>query len=544
MNYCQWATWLAVVLHALALQGCSIFHSPAKEALGKAANTAWKASDVRKVVDTAGMQFEELHQRELEAIARSAALRKAFELQGLVDGYNLTLEGAEAFLQERAEIKPGKFPCATVAVTKVCRFDSALMGQVIKASGSVASFEEDVARLDGIARFAGLPHGLPACSVVSGEDKAAAEKARAGVTDWVANGKLTQVVAPLGPYGEKFFSACDELVLKQAKRRKVLGESGGNDLSGQLDRVDRLKGQIAAFRAQAASKEQNLAAAETAADEEAKKVSSLKALQEKIGNLQKAAKDIITAAQLAPNNPFLAELAAKVKKDSILDFFKAVKAAEPGKAPPETSPKAAKALVLFANAVDKNKERMEVAYGYSAVAMVLEERLAEIEEQRAARQGAVLKQHLALATEMAAAMVSSLQGYSKASALLSGIADRYPGANLHAALVGKPVVAAGAANAAPMPADDRMRLWEGVGGYLYSHGEALQRTKMVQAQEIALERAERIKQSELNLAVWDASVSTSMDLLEQWSAMGLKADDFYKFAHAFFTAAIAAGVNK
>ena len=89
--------------------------------------------------------------------------------------------------------------------------------------------------------------------------------------------------------------------------------------------------------------------------------SALKGTQQSIGGLESAVGKLKSLAELAPDNPFAKDALLDLKQESLASFFKAIKDAKPGEAPPAGGGKVATALILFANFSDKNNARIAAA---------------------------------------------------------------------------------------------------------------------------------------------------------------------------------------
>jgi hypothetical protein len=560
--------WLEILLCASALQGCALMHSPAKEMLGKEAKDAWEKTDLRKPVEVARTNYEGIYTRQMVNIDDLKNLNRDNLTLQLAVSYAKTVEQGVSTLQAQANISEKTYPCKVDAKLGYCSFASHDFSKQFSVVEKNLKNKKDIWRSLFASAHRQTGKSLPSCAQWMAADGRAKKP-------WLEMlSKDAGLAGDLGPQGSLVTSTCTDWLAQEAELRKLLGSSGdvaapGADwavllkpktLPAQLDKVDALQLKLDELKAQAAQAQDAVAKAEEAgkaADDAAQTESALTKLQEATAKFEAAADKVLKASAKFPNNPFLKDLTLKLKKDSLSAFFKTVKDAKPGESPPATSGKAAAAAVLFSNYFDTTTKRLKEAQEFGLAALALEEQLAEIERQRVQREIAVQEQRIKLAQMKVEVMQKQLEEYLKADGYLTTFVDRHPGANLHDALLGKPVDHRCPEKAAkpdpcyqkervtaPATADARTSLWLGFGTYMQAQVTYPHRLQQLTTQEQALESADRLAASELNLQVWDTVVTSNINQLAHWASFGITKDEFQKAINNVLTGLIAVGVLK
>lgn len=347
----------------------------------------------------------------------------------------------------------------------------------------------------------------------------------------------------------------------KSARMAVLGDKPKNLLLDQKAKVEALQVELDAKRLEAQLAIAEVKKAQADADADHENDSALKGAQDSIAALEKAVGQLkVLAERAAPANEFAKDALLDLKRDSLTAFFKAIKDAKPGEAPPAGSGRVATALILFANFSDKNNARIAVAENVGMESLALQEQLTKLEGQRVKRVIALLEQGVKLEQARFDAMVAQLDAYIKADAFVQSFKleiaadprtsllafDTLP---LQTALLGKariecPKCKGKAPTVVEVPPEVRSQLYRGIAGYLNTAVTYQPLMYRLEVQETALSQSGRMDAAEINVQTWNAVLSSNIQQLKTWSEFGITKDDFQKGLNNLFTGLIAVGVLK
>lgn len=572
------------------LQGCAFMHSPAKEALGKDVKDTWTKAqaELPKPVAAARENYEGIHTRQLAALDDLKTVTRDSLLLQTAVGYDRTVEQHIGSLQKAAGISSATHPCKDVG--GYCSFAESDFWPSYRAVRLALKNNRDIWASMNLSAQRAVGKALPSCDAWVDPDGKVKKL-------WVElSAKDAAILGELGPNASGLTDVCTKMVANQAKLKKLLQASaaepvdpkqalkilaapnapsteqreaalqvlfGTDTIPSQMQKVDELQGQLTALKKHAQEAKDAVDKAEAAgkeADEEEKKSPQTagQKLESASREFAKAAEKVLAAEKQFPNNPFVKDVALVFKSESLTAFFKSLSKAAAGEAPPAGTGKAASTAILFANYFDKQTARFKATEQYGLATLALEEQLNAFEQQRNKHDIDVLEQRLKLAQQKLVVLETALQHYITADGHLQVFLKQYPGARLHDALMGsatfKQSCPAGVSEAdpcykkkevlAPANTNARTSLWMGLGMYIQSATMYPHQFRQLTENEMALDRADRMAASELNLHVWDAVLTSNVNQLEAWSKYGITTDEFQKGLNNVFTALIAAGVLK
>ena len=249
-------------------------------------------------------------------------------------------------------------------------------------------------------------------------------------------------------------------------------------------------------------------------------------IKEKLGRLLKV------------QDAFHLELLSKTKQDALNAFLATLVDAKDGVAPPATTPKAAMAVVLFAQFFDESTSTLKKVDEVSLVPVVLEREVARFQQEAAAVDVRAQKERVALLEQKARALRKQVEYFLRSEDARGKLAADTMSAKLPPALLSSPV------QGAKLVADDeRQRLWLTLASYLQADA-AQAEVVSVDLRLAATDRAALLAYTEANINAWRTLIDAHVNQLGAWSKAGIKASEITAAVQALAAWWIGYGVNK
>lgn len=518
----------------MGLSGCAMY-SETRDAQGKAAKESWAKVDLGAQTSIARKNLTQLYELQLTTEDQSRDLRQDALVRALAQSYGKPMQGALVDLQSALGIVPGMYPCtvapiAANAPAAPCSFQPTFASWREHRDRELLQQDMWVSLDALVTRFVGTP--LPSCAGWTSQPTVQAS--------WTKQFETSKELRAAVPGGVNRVSAiCDELIKAQSARIDLVKGIAPNsawpmELARALTEqkaLDDLRAQALAVAAEVRAAKKALEEAEDADD-----LSRLDEVKKAAERLEMAVAQLKALADLAPGNPILKDMLLDAKQDSLNAFLKTVKDAKPGEDPPAASGRAATAVVLFANFFDSTSKRLKKAEEFGLAGLVLERRLAEIEQARVQRAIQVQQQRISLTKARAAVAEDQLHAYMTADAHWSKLPAEVMRMPVHQALLGDGVSAPG-----PTVRED---LWTALGIYLDAGTRLDAAMHKLALQQISLDRMEAVSASETSLQSWAALIGSNVDQLAAWSASGVRKEHLSQLVNGVSAVFIAYGVNK
>lgn len=536
---------MAAILGCLSLQACgSMLYSETRDGQGKAAKEAWGKVDLAGQTSVARQNLTQLQDLRQATISQNELFQREALALSLGKASDETIRDVFSNTQQMLQVNLAGVDCTkliSVPVSAIgskpdyCSF-SGIQKQwsnVVDGRGGLRSLNAVWdAKASTIEREFGSP--LPTCT----QWLDPAQKLEAA---WMkkANGDARLLLLLTPPIGDGVTGLCRKIVEQEQARSKLISATMSKSaLAAAITRYGKLRDDLAALKVQAAGSKQpvDAAKAEVAKRQEADdgNGSNLVAIKQASANLAKAVGGLMTVAAQFPDNDYLKDALAEIKQESLNDFLKSIKDAKPGEAPPADTGKAAAAVILFADYFDQTSKRLKATADYGLAAMVLERKLAELEQARVQRAIAVNEQRVELAKRTIQVLELQLESYLTADAYATQAIDAAGSRIFRTFMQGK------------TGADVQTREWVvaaivglSEGGITYA--AELDRLK---AQENALQRLNALTASEMSLQAWSTLISSNVEQLAVWAGTGVKQEQLSQLINNLAAVFIAHGVNK
>jgi len=527
-----WLTLLA--LAALNFTGCAMY-SETRDAQGKAAKEAWGKVDLEGQTSIARKNLIALYDQSLSAIENFGQLQQDFLVTGLALSYGRSAHAALVDMQAKLGVAPSEYPCAIASVdaTKYCSFSN------IARAWDDARLKERTA----LNQWKGLKNDIelvtdltiPTCTAYA----SGAQSVAALIQKLQKEPKISKIVVDekfgLGPICNSWAAAREEkkaLVTKQSPNSLWLSAIAVDEAEQKKLSGLRAEALLASAEVREAMSDADSASTETGWESENSKLAKV---QKTTAKLASTVTTLLNLAKHAPDNLFLKEVVLDAKLESLNAFFKSLKDAKPGEDPPAPTGKAAAAVILFSNYFDETGKALKRAQGYGVAGLVLERRLAEIEQERVKRKIAVQQQQVALTEAIAQLTEQQLDVYIDADITFSMLSDDSREAQVHTILVG---------NDSKVTPRDREFYYRSITAYIDSGPLISTAIEKLKAQSTSLMRMDAVTASETSLKSWSALIGTNVDQLAIWAASGIKSEHILQFINSLAAVYIAYGVNK
>lgn len=545
---------IAAIVGCLSLQACgSMLYSETRDGQGKAAKEAWGKVDLAGQTSIARQNLTQLQATRQATIDQNELFRRNALALSLGKASDETIQETLARTQETVKIDLSGIPCDNTPVPEkaYCSLGSLRTAWTEIVDGTEARKYADGLRslnavwetkASAIERAFGSP--LPTCTEWLDPQKKlpATWKKKEGSDPY-----LQRLITP--ELGDSVTDLCGKIQKQeQARNQLITGRLPASALAAAITRYDTLRSALAARKAKASQKTQPVeeAMAEVATAKAAKdKASDAKASETEqkalLATLQMASDKLAAAVTLLadaseklPDNDYLKSAVAELKQESLNDFLKSIQDAKPGEAPPADTGKAAAAVILFADYFDQNTKRFKQSDEYGLAGIVLERKLAELEQARVQRAIAVDEQRVELAKRIVQVLELQLESYVYADAFASKAIKAAGTKTFRTFMVGKEAATVGTRKDV---AAAIARLSEGG----ITHAADLDRLK---AQENALERLNALTSSEMSLQAWNTLIGSNVDQLAVWAGSGIKQEQISQLINNLAAVFIAYGVNK
>lgn len=536
---------VAALVGCLSLQACgTMLYSETRDGQGKAAKEAWGKVDLAGQTSIARQNLAQLQSLRQATISQNELFQREALALSLGKASDETIRDVFANTQQMLQVGQAGVDCARRILAPVSatggKPEYCSFGDLQKQWSAVMDGRGGLRPLNAVwdakARAIEREFGSPLPTCTHWLDPA--KKLEAAWTK-KANGdaRLLSLLTP--PVGDSVTGLCTKIATQEQARSNLISATMSKSaLAAAITRYGKLRDDLAALKVKAADSKQPVDAAKVevakqqAADDG--EGSNLAAVKRASANLATAVDGLAKVAAQFPDNDYLKNALAEIKQESLNDFLKSIKDAKPGEAPPADTGKAAAAVILFADYFDQTSKRFKASADYGLAAMVLERKLAELEQARVQRAIAVNEQRVDLAKRTMQVLELQLESYLTADAYATQAIDAAGPRMFRTFMLGN--------TAADLQTRERVAaaiVGLSEGGITYA--SELDRLK---AQENALERLNALTASEMSLQAWNTLIGSNVDQLAVWAGTGIKQEQISQLINNLAAVFIAYGVNK
>lgn len=484
-------------------------YSETRDAQAKAVKEAWGKVDLKRQIEVPRANLASLLSQQLTAQKSISEVRRDALIQSLTFGNDETVRDSLAKFTDLLD-RAGAFGCT--ALDGTCWAEN--KGHRTEWNNSVATANTYREKLKALQfRLKRSGQHVPTCSDVQKSENVASTVKHISKTD---NKNVKEYCDGLDAQRVKQteFSKAMDWIDAETVARKARAE-----LDDSQQAADALKKGIADALVEAeaeGAKQNNLAKASNAATK----------LKEKLTLL------------LHAQDVFHVELLSQIKQDSLNAFLATLVDAKDGTAPPATSPKAAMAVVLFAQFFDETTSTLRRVDDVSLVPVVLEREVARFQQEAAIVDIQARRDRVALLELRAKILRKQVDYFLKAEDARGELKGSTLAAKVSAVLLGV------ASKKEPKVEDDqRQQLWLSLASYLQA--DAVQsEVHSVDLKLAATERAASLAYTEASINAWRTLVNGHVNQLEAWAKAGIRASEIAATMQALATWWIAYGVNK
>lgn len=473
------------------------FYSEERDAQTQATKDAWAKVDLNAVVQVPRSNLSKLLSEQLAAVSDSSHARQKALVQMIatsnarqvgIDGTDgQTLFGQLDVILDRHAIAA----CAKGSCVTTIEGRTAWRGLLLKAATAQSQMEALESRRKRVGK-------ATSCTTPSDDDvkKRCAALAEANMSLKTFNPHLGWVKAQ---------EAADDASQKLADAQKSADELKAAitaDLKIASENAESRDGQMVAKVAEAAQR--------------------LKSNLDKLIALQK--KDV-----------FHFELMSQVKQDAANAFLTTLSNSKDGTPPPATSPKAAMAVVLFAQFFDNTSAKLKQTEEAGIAPIVLEKEVARLQQESALADIAVRKARATLLQQRASVLRNQFDLLVQAEDARGALPPAIGNALVEDALL----------NTKKKKVDDdqRQALWLALGHYLRL--DATQSTvATIDLKLSATDHMAELAYTEANIHAWKSLIDAHINQLTAWSKAGIKGSDITSTLNSIAAWWIAFGVNK
>ncbi len=536
---------IVAIVGCLSLQACgSMLYSETRDGQGKAAKEAWGKVALAGQTSIARQNLTQLQDLRQATISQNELFQREALALSLGMASDETVRDVFANTQQMLRVGQSGLDCAiripapasaTSGKPDYCSFSDLQKrwSDVMDGRGGLRPLN---ALWDAKASAIGREFGSPLPTCAQWLDPA--KKLEAAWTK-KANGdaRLTSLLTP--PIGDSVTELCKKIVAREQDRSNLVSDRMSKSaLAAAITRYGELRDILSKLKLQAAESRQPVDAAKVevakqqAADDG--KGSNLAAVKQASANLTIAIDGLAKSAAQFPGNDYLKDALAEIKQESLNDFLKSIKDAKPGEAPPADTGKAAAVVILFADYFDQTSKRFKASDDYGLAAMVLERKLAELEQARVQRAIAVNEQRVELAKRTMQVLELQLESYLTADVYATQAIDAAGPRMFRTFMLGKTA------------ADVQTREWVAAAIVGLSEGGITYAAELdrLTAQENALERLNALTASEMSLQAWNTLIGSNVDQLAVWAGTGIKQEQISQLINNLAAMFIAYGVNK
>lgn len=536
---------ITAIVGCLSLQACgSMLYSETRDGQGKAAKEAWGKVDLVGQTSIARQNLTQLQDLRQATISQSELFQRDAFVLSLGKASDETVRDVFANTQQMLQVGQAGLECAT----RIRPPDSATgnkhdycsFGDLQKQWFNVMDGRGGLGTLNAvwgakaiaIEREFGSP--LPTCR----EWRDPAKKLEA-IWSKKANGdaRLRSLLTP--PLGDSVTELCKKIEVQEQARDNLISNAMPNSaLAAAMKRYGKLRDDIDDLKEKSAASTRPVDAAKVevakqqAADDD--RGGNLAAVRKASTDLATAVDGLAKAAAQFPDNKYLKDALLGIKQEALIDFLKSIRDAKPGEAPAADTGRAAAAVILLADYFDQTSRRFKASTDYGLAAVVLERKLAELEQARVQRAIAVNEHRVELAKRTVQVLELQLENYLTADAYAMQAINAAGPQMFQIFMLGKTA------------ADAQTREQAAAAIVGLSEGGITQATELdrLKAQDNALERLNALTASEMSLQAWNTLIGSNVDQLAAWAGTGTKNEQISRFVNSLAALLIAYGVNK
>jgi hypothetical protein len=503
------AVRLLLVPLFVSVVGCAnvSIYSEARDKQGQAAMSAWNAANASAKVTTARDNLKALLDRELATEDKIVRARRDELIRSMAAG---------------ASVQAGLIT-TTVASLSNLAGSSDIASQWVDAVDLEQQIALDLEAAQQQFTLVGVE--MPSCDALQDDEM------KKSLKEIVANGGFRgQVIDGTLP---SLRSSCKDPDRTATQRVPLGGSMAATQMITSTRAFELEKTRNATMSARnayrAALEAHDKTAAELAANPDARAK-----VQEAAAKLQKA-----VAALSKASDVFSAQFLSEQRQQSLDQFLAAVADTKPGEAPPEGASRAAVALILLPDLIDKTRQSLADARKPLLVPLVLQKQYEKIKldaltRDIAAQQGevALLQKKLSLQTQQAREYLQAKKGFD----LISPEIVSLPVGNVLSGQL--------PATVAPIKLQDRKRLAEAAGYYLDAEGRLRAEVNKTDYELIAAKHERAVAYAEANAMQWETLISSGVNQLADYGTTGIKPEQVVSLLNALSLLWIGSGVNK
>lgn len=495
-------TAVAVLVASGLASGCALY-SGTRDKQGQEAKEAWSKIDLKAQVDVPRKNLQALLEEQLGVEEQIWKTNRANLAEAMVSGWDLERFAKfanDGLARVAGDVDPAALRDAAAAVTQ--------------ARGNLAS----LARMTEVVAYP-----LPTC------DRLLDPASKEIVDDGVA--KLPEANRALVKSSlSSAQTSCQRIATESAKLR-AQGELGKAqlDLIAERDARDRQKDEaeaaLAPYWLAVASYEQ--AAQALAADP----TGSRAQVDEALGKLEGVAEELRKLKQ-----PFAEKLVSEARLASLDRFLATYADVVAGKGTPEGSNRAAIALAVFPDLVDKARESLKDVSKPNLLPLVLQKNVEQVKLEAAQRDVDRRNRLVELRQAHVDDLLAQLEAYEQ---VLKGL--RGPNLKSVAPTVKMRIALQPVASDAEL--DAKQALWKAVARYMDAEGRLRAQVGKTRYLITALEHEQALTYAESSINQWKALIDPSVDLIAIYGASGVRASDITMFLNSLTLLWIGVGVN-